>query len=138
MHAWDSGEEGPLHHDGPDRTVGGAPFVIDTGADHLYLDSELAKTLNPSSWGERESLGAKPGVKWGMLATFEVGPWSCSTPSSGDGFFGASASFGRGSPDCLDTPSSPMPSWKWIIRTGPSPASIPRRTTTRGTGSHSP
>jgi len=72
------------------------PFVIDTGADHLYLDSELAKTLNPSSWGERESLGAKPGVKWGMLATFEVGPMVLQHTVVGvTDFSAASASFGE-------------------------------------------
>lgn len=72
------------------------PFVIDTGADHLYLDSELAKTLNPSSWGERESLGATPRVKWGMLATFEVGPMVLQHTVVGvTDFSAASASFGE-------------------------------------------
>jgi hypothetical protein len=50
------------------------PFVIDSGADHLYLDSELAKTLNPASWGAHDSAGRQPKVKWGELATFVVGP----------------------------------------------------------------
>ena len=50
------------------------PFIIDSGADHLYLDSELAKTLNPSSWDARDSSGSPPKVKWGALATFAVGP----------------------------------------------------------------
>lgn len=54
--------------------VEAGPFVIDSGADHLYLDSELAKTLNPSSWDARDSAGSQPKVKWGALATFAVGP----------------------------------------------------------------
>jgi len=51
-----------------------SPFVIDSGADHLYLDSELAKVLNPSAWGAHDSSGSQPNVKWGELATFVVGP----------------------------------------------------------------
>jgi hypothetical protein len=50
-----------------------SPFVIDTGADQLYLDSELAKVLNPSSWGEHDSRGTRPKVKWGVLASFDLG-----------------------------------------------------------------
>ena len=72
------------------------PFVIDSGADHLYLDSELAKALNPSSWSERESLEAKPKVKWGLLATFEVGPMTLQHTIVGvRDFSAASASFGE-------------------------------------------
>ncbi len=71
------------------------PFVIDTGADQLYLDSELAKVLNPSSWGEHESQRSKPTVKWGVLATFEVGPMALTnTVVAVTDFSAASGSFG--------------------------------------------
>lgn len=72
------------------------PFIIDSGADHLYLDSALAKKLNPSSWGERDSLGAKPNVKWGRLITFQVGPMTLQHTVVGvTDFSAASASFGE-------------------------------------------
>ena len=62
----------------------------------MYLDSELAKALNPSSWSERESLEAKPKVKWGLLATFEVGPMTLQHTIVGvRDFSAASASFGE-------------------------------------------
>jgi len=50
------------------------PFIIDSGADRLYLDSEVARVLNPASWSARDSAGSPPKVKWGELATFVVGP----------------------------------------------------------------
>ena len=73
-----------------------SPFIIDSGADHLYLDSELAKVLNPSSWGARDSSGSQPKVKWGALATFMVGPLTLQHTVVGVmDLSAASASFGE-------------------------------------------
>lgn len=73
-----------------------SPFVIDTGASHLYLDSELAKALNPSSWGAPASTERQPQVKWGLLATFEVGPMTLRDTVVGVmDLAAASASFGE-------------------------------------------
>lgn len=72
------------------------PFVIDSGADHLYVDSELAKKLNPSSWSARDSLGAKPNVKWGRLTLYQIGPMTLRHTLVGvTDFSAASASFGE-------------------------------------------
>jgi len=73
-----------------------SPFIIDTGADYLYLDSELAKALNPSSWGENDSQGTTQKVKWGVLATFEVGPLALqNTVVAVMDFSSVTASFGE-------------------------------------------
>jgi predicted aspartyl protease len=50
------------------------PFVIDTGATHIVLDVELAKKLNPSLARESGQLAIKQKVRWGALASLEVGP----------------------------------------------------------------
>jgi len=72
------------------------PFIIDSGADHLYVDSELAKKLNPSSWGERDSPGVGPSLKWGRLTALQVGPMTLRHTLVGVmDFSAASASFGE-------------------------------------------
>ncbi len=53
-----------------DREAG--PFVIDSGADNIYLDAQFARELNLALWGEG-SYGAMK-IKWGRLASLEVGP----------------------------------------------------------------
>lgn len=54
-----------------DREAG--PFLIDTGASDLFLDVELAKALQLSFWGERHDPETKQTLKFGTLASFEVG-----------------------------------------------------------------
>jgi hypothetical protein len=72
------------------------PFVIDSGADRLYLDAQLAKALNPSSWDKNDATGSQPKVKWGLLATFEIGPMALHNTVVGvTDFSAASASFGE-------------------------------------------
>jgi predicted aspartyl protease len=55
-----------------DREAG--PFLIDTGADRIYLDSELAKSLNLSFWAETIHSETKQKFKWGTVPSIEVGP----------------------------------------------------------------
>jgi hypothetical protein len=55
-----------------DREAG--PFLIDTGADRIYLDSELAKSLNLSFWAETIHPETKQKFKWGTVPSIEVGP----------------------------------------------------------------
>jgi Aspartyl protease len=55
-----------------DREAG--PFLIDTGASDLFFDVELARALKLSFWGEEEHAETKQKIKFGTLASFEVGP----------------------------------------------------------------
>jgi hypothetical protein len=55
-----------------DREAG--PFLIDTGASDLFLDVELAKALKLSFWGESKDPETQQMIKFGTLASFEVGP----------------------------------------------------------------
>lgn len=55
-----------------DREAG--PFMIDTGASDLFIDVELAKALTLSFWGENEHPETKQKIRFGTLASFEVGP----------------------------------------------------------------
>ncbi len=62
-----------------DREAG--PFLIDSGADNLYLDSQLAKELNLALWGEGTYRAMK--IKWGNLASVEVGPLTLQNTDTG-------------------------------------------------------
>ncbi len=55
-----------------DREAG--PFLIDTGASALVLDSELAKIVHLSFQGEVDHPEAKQAAKLATLASLEVGP----------------------------------------------------------------
>ena len=55
-----------------DREAG--PFLIDTGASALALDSELAKVVHLSFRGEVDNPEVKQAVKLGTLDSLEVGP----------------------------------------------------------------
>jgi hypothetical protein len=55
-----------------DREVG--PFLIDSGAGSLFLDSELGKTLDIPLSGEGDEPRMKQPYKWGTLASLSVGP----------------------------------------------------------------
>ena len=55
-----------------DREAG--PFLIDSGANAIVLDAELAKTVQLSAWREVDDPEYKQKVKWATVASLEVGP----------------------------------------------------------------
>jgi hypothetical protein len=55
-----------------DREAG--PFLIDSGAAGIILDSRLGEVLHLSFWGETDDPHMKQPIKWGTLASLDVGP----------------------------------------------------------------
>jgi hypothetical protein len=113
------------------------PFLIDTGSQSLYLDSELARSLNPSFWGEGDNPQVKQKVKWGTLDSLEVGPMTLqhtdvavmdlSTPSTplgerlagilGHPFFAQAiveVDYPAGSIACFDPKTYRLPQGEWL------------------------
>jgi Aspartyl protease len=50
------------------------PFLIDTGVSDLFFDVELAKALNLSLWGKNVHRETKQQIKFGTVASLEIGP----------------------------------------------------------------
>jgi hypothetical protein len=50
------------------------PFLIDTGATHLYLDVELAKALRLWFWSASQHPETKQTLRYGTVTSLEVGP----------------------------------------------------------------
>ena len=55
-----------------DREAG--PFLIDSGAAGIILDSRLGEVVPLSFWGESDDPHMKQPIKWGTLASLDVGP----------------------------------------------------------------